>query len=151
MKLLGKRLLAIGLTVALILLAVPALGAADALSFHLENSIIKDNTLYAVCNSSAEKGFLPGDITAKLGEQAITAEKVTSYADTALGASYLILADVSGSINAKTLEEMRSIIQGVVNSLNKNDTVSITPLAVTINCQPLTNNQETIASQLEAI
>ncbi|MDD3921092.1 MAG: FHA domain-containing protein, partial [Eubacteriales bacterium] len=70
---------------------------------------------------------------------------------TALGASYLILADVSGSINAKTLEDMRSIIQGVVNSLNKNDTVSITPLAVTINCQPLTNNQETIASQLEAI
>ncbi len=148
-----KGKLGLLLCVAAAMIASFPAAASEALEVHLENSRSADGELllYVNNNLEAEKKAAAEHYKISLGGEEIPIKGIERFGDTKEGASWIFLADVSGSIPRAQMEEMKDYLKLIVQQLPEQDQVSIAALGNNLTIGPFLSDKEEILESIDGI
>ncbi|MDD6157639.1 MAG: FHA domain-containing protein [Lachnospiraceae bacterium] len=113
-----------------VLLVMSVLGAtvtyaSDVKKINIEGYDLTENAMRIYLNSDSDTAIKEDNLNIILGDSVYTAEKVTPFADTDEGVSYLVLVDVSGSVTDEDVANTREILTKLVEKKGEQDNISI--------------------------
>lgn len=153
-----KRVL--GRTVALVLGIICIVGmwqnkvfAEETFSVNIDQYNAQDGKIHVYVNHNQGKGYCPTKEDCKLliGKQSPEVEDIAIFQNMNEPVSYLLMVDVSGSMDAERVEQAKDIMKQLVNNKNKNDNFNIAILGNDIKASGFSEDQSKIISYIDEI
>ena len=144
---------AICLCVALLLIAALSSGAlaVEPLAVHVEGFTARDGALNLYWASNLARVPDPSEVTLQVGSQSLPVQGVKTLAQAGEGATYLMLADISGSIGAQKLARMKQTMLALVSGMGDKDNAGILLVGDDVDAKPLTQDKTALTQQIQAI
>jgi uncharacterized protein YegL len=128
MKTLTKTKLAGCLLMAAIALQTPVYAAN--LDVHYENHYVEDNRLNILWNDAgSDVGPTKSDTEVTLGGEALPIVSALTVRARQIPVSYMLIADVSGSMSEEKIKNLKDILHGLVAAAGENDNIAIMKVA----------------------
>jgi len=146
-----KALSVLWLAAFICLCLAPAGYAVEPLELHIEGVTARGGELLIYCNSNSEQAPRKDDFSVTLGNAVLPVKNVTEFGSADLGASYIFLVDVSGSIKNSQFQGVKDTLTAISGKLRDNDTISVVAIGNETYTQPFVSGSEDIQGQIDAI
>ena len=146
-----KKLFALLFVLMFLVSASVPVRAETALQAGLEGAVFKDGNLAVLYGTNSAQTPTAKELSAFLGDAALPVSSVEPYTKSGQGTTYLFLADVSGSISASSIAQIKSILSAVNSNLAPGDNAAVATVGNQIRTAPFEQNPQKRLAQIQAI
>lgn len=124
--------------------------AALPVSVRYEGYELSPNSISVHFNSS-EAELLPENLSLSIGGRQLPISSLTTFEESGAGASYLFVADASGSISDAKLSEIKFMLSAIASQLTPADNASFMVLGNELADAPFVSGMAEMQAQIDAI
>lgn len=149
-----KRILTLVLSVICIVsLWQNKVNAEETFGISIDQYKAQDGKLSLYINHNQESGYCPTKEQSKLlvGKQTVNIEDIKVFKDTKEPISYLMMIDVSGSMDEERVEQAKEIMRQLVKNKKNSDNFSIATLGNDIKASDFSEDENQILSYIDEI
>lgn len=146
-----KKLLALLFALAFLVSAFAPAQAETALQAGMEGTAFKDGSLTVLYGTSSAQAPAAKELSVSLGDASLPVSSVEPYAKSGQGTTYLFLVDVSGSISASSIAQIKSILTSVNSTLAPGDNAAVATVGNQIRTNPFEQDGKKRLAQIQAI
>lgn len=127
--------------------------AEETFGISIDQYKAQDGKLSVYINHNQERGYCPTIEQSKLlvGKQTVNVEDIKVFRDTGEPVSYLMMLDVSGSMDEERVEQAKEIMQQLVKNKKNGDNFSVAVLGNDIEASGFSEDEKQILSYIEGI
>ena len=127
--------------------------AEETFSVNIDQYNAQDGKIHVYVNHNQGSGYCPTKEDCKLliGKQTPEVEDVATFQNLNEPVSYLLMVDVSGSMDAERVEQAKDVMKQLVNNKKENDNFSIAILGNDIKASGFSENQDQMISYIDEI
>lgn len=146
-----KKLLALLFVLAFLVSAFAPAQAETALQAGMEGTAFRNGSLTVLYGTSSAQTPSVKDLSVSLGDDALPVSNVEPYAKSGQGTTYLFLVDVSGSISASSIAQIKAILTSVNSTLAPGDNAAVATVGNQIRTNPFESDGKKRLGQIQAI
>lgn len=127
--------------------------AEDVFRVSVDQYAATDGKIEVYVNHNQGKGYVPSieDCGLLIGKQTVAVESVAAFQNAEEPVSYLLMVDVSGSMDEERVEQAKEVMQQLVKEKGTEDNVNIAVLGNDIESSGFEKDEENILSYIENI
>lgn len=127
--------------------------AEEVMKVSIDQYTTKEGKIHIYVNHNQGENYMPTANQSKLliGKQSPEVESVASFKESGEGVTYLLMVDVSGSMNAKRVDQAKEIMKQMVDNMEARDNCNIAVMGNNINSSGFINNKEQLAAYIDEI
>lgn len=124
-----------------------------SLQIYLESYMSNGGELTLYLNSSQGASWKPAkeDFNVSLGKEVLSVTGVKTVKEAETPVTILFLVDVSGSLDSRRMEDMKTVISGVTENLGEQDKVCIVAMGDELRTIGFLTDKEEIQAQIDAL
>ncbi len=123
------------------------------LQIYLESYVSDGGELTLYLNSSQGEAWRPAkeDFSVSLGKEVLPVTGIKTVKEAETPVTILFLVDVSGSLDSRRMEDMKTVISGVTENLREQDKVCIVAMGDELRISGFMTDKEEIQAQIDAL
>lgn len=127
--------------------------AEEVMKVSIDQYTTEEGKIHIYVNHNQGENYMPTADQSKLlvGKQSPAVESVTSFKESGESVTYLLMVDVSGSMNAKRVDQAKEIMKQMVDNMEARDNCNIAIMGNNINSSGFINNKEQLAAYIDEI
>lgn len=146
-----KKLFALLFVLAFLVSAFAPAQAETALQAGMEGTAFRNGSLTVLYGTSSAQTPSVKDLSVSLGDAALPVSSVEPYTKSGQGTTYLFLVDVSGSISASSIAQIKAILTSVNSTLAPGDNAAVATVGNQIRTNPFESDGKKRLAQIQAI